>query len=219
MLEMMMGGKTDNGVYLDVSFEDAVLGSSDIYDKVTGSKFITVKSTGSGSTDVAAVVDHATYGRIMQVRAGHRWYLPVFPTANLKNLIIEIEFYIQGVTGQSPLISSGGPLNGSYAAGFAYTVRGGGSYAYGMSYYPENSGSSANISGQSGMQKHFIEYEPNGDILTYGLRGVTPVSGRNYAPQINTGLYLFGTPDQMNYLAEKTPTLGLLKSIKMYKKQ
>lgn len=218
MLEALLGGHKGSNLFLDISFEDAAVGSTDMYDKVSKKNLSTKRSTTSGTTE-STVVNHATYGKVMAVNNGRCWWLPVFPVSSLSNLIIEAEFSATGASSESPLFATGGSLgNSQYSSGIMYTI-GLGTYGHRVAFYPDNSGSSIALAYASNvMRTSFVEHSAAGTTLIYGARGLTPVSG-SYNSKPPTGFYLFTNPwGALVSSAFSSSLTGFLKSIKIYKK-
>lgn len=208
--------------YIDISFEDSELGSSDIVDKVSGLTFNTKLFTLSGAVD-SKVIDHPEYGKVMEVNSGRMWWLRGIITPT-KNLIIEVEFVLtanpNNLSSGTAFFSTGHVTSGSnYINGYDYTLRTG-SYGYSLSQLPPNSGSSINKPVITNtLEKYFIEtkdHSPTNRGITYGLRSWTEKYQYNTSVQEGTALYLFGWTSTAGAYPQLVRATGYLKSVKAY---
>lgn len=218
MLEMMMGGKTENSVYLDISFEDAVVGSTDLYDKISKTNLQTKRSTYSGSTE-STVINDATYGKVLSLGSGRFWWLDNL-APNTNNLVTELQIVVTSLSSQEYyFLSTGGSIGGSYKTGYGLKLASG-VYGAGLGLYPENSGAPLRATvPYNQLITVFIEHDKTGTRTTFGMREVLPIGGP-YDGRIGTGFY-FGGPPDISTIASASfsnTTKGFVKSIKMYKK-
>lgn len=218
MLESLFGGYKGSNLFLDISFEDSEVGSTDLYDKVSKTILSTRRSTRSGTTE-SSVVDHETYGRVMSVGSGRVWWLNAL-NPPLPGLVIELEMAMTSLSSQENFFLNTGGWNGSVnLPGYGVEIIST-SYGMGVSFFPANSGSSNQITvPRYRMATFFIEHRADGRSMTYGIRGTTPIAGP-YDSNESTGLYIGAIPfwtisTNTTFLVN---TLGFLKSIKMYKK-
>lgn len=218
MLESLLGGYVNKPtLYLDISFEDAELGSVNFYDKVSKTNLLTKLSTLSGTLD-SRVVNHATYGKTMLVNTGRFWWLPNLTTP-IPGLVIEVTMALTSIpTSQSFFINTGGwNGSGSYLSGYGLSIR---SSAIDMGFYPDNGGGGVSVTTpMNRLVTLFIEHNSDGSTVRCGIRDMLPVSISYYA-KAGTGFY-FGLPPYAILSSQNSFKVfhnGYLKSIKIYKK-
>lgn len=222
MLENLLVQQKKDGpsVYVDIDFEDSVIGSNDMFDKISETNLSTRKSA-TASTTESSVILHAEYGKVMQIGTGRMWWIDQL-AMDPKGLIIELEGDLKGPAGgfpSAPIIGSGGYNAGNaYLSGIMFSVRSG-QYPFEAVTFPNNSGSSLRGTAPNGtMEKWFIEREKDGKNFIYGLRSM-PTPLPRWATDGNpTGLFIFGQPmNRVNYPTFTNYMTGFVKSIKVYR--